>query len=191
MKTEIRLIALGSTRMVGKDTFFSILDDIKPHTFRRYAFADALKEYCSPLCRSIFNKPIHKLEPSEKELFRPILIETGKICRSIDIDYWVKKVVEQISRSENHFPSEHIKDDIPVITDLRFLNEYEYLKSIYGDSMVFVNIKRIGAPEPTYEEKIHAPQLDSLSNYNIVWDTDPSYDSLIPIVTEFYKKYFN
>jgi hypothetical protein len=189
MKREIKLIALGSTRMVGKDTFYTLLSRLYPDRFfTRYAFADQLKDYCNPLCRSIFNRSIHNLTPEEKEMFRPILIETGKICRSLDIDYWVKRTYEKMQRDSMEYPS---VPSIAVASDLRFTNEYVFLKNIYEDSMVYVDIERIGAPEPTEEEKKHSPELKKLADDRIIWPSDPTIDSLIPTVANFYNKYFN
>lgn len=182
---NIRCLVLGSSRMVGKDTFFSLLSK-HDKRFKRWAFADILKEYCEPLCAKAFNKSINELLPYEKELFRPVLIEVGRLFRSIDEDYWVKQVHLQINKilSEN-------SDTIPVITDGRFANEYNYFRRIYGDSVLFVNINRTDAPEPTEEEKKHIPELMRLMDDNISWKTDPSFSSLQPTVTNFYKKYFN
>ena len=81
-------------------------------------------------------------------------------------------------------------DVIYVLTDLRYVNEYHYFKKMYGESMLFVNIQRDGAPDPTDEEKIHGPEVAKLADEHIFWHTDPSIVTLRPIVAEFYKKYF-
>ena len=184
MKKEIKIIMLGSSRMVGKDTFFSLLSK-RDERFKRWAFADILKEYCEKLCSKAFGKSIYQLEPCEKELFRPVLIEVGRLFRSIDEDYWVKQVHMQIRNMTIANP-----DIIPVITDGRFCNEYNYFKEIYGDSTLFVNIDREGSPEPTDEEKKHIPELSKLMDVNISWKTDPSFESLHPIVDNFYNTHF-
>ena len=184
MNKEIKLIMLGSSRMTGKDTFFSLLSK-HDKRYQRWAFADVLKEYCEPICKNAFNKNVFQLTPTEKELFRPILIEVGRLFRAIDEDYWVKQVHRQIINRTSVKP-----DVIPVITDGRFENEYNYFRKIYGESALFINIERDGAPEPTEEEKKHIPELLKLMDANISWNTDPSFDSLQPIVSDFYNKHF-
>ncbi len=175
---------LGSSRMTGKDTFFSLLSK-HDSRFKRWAFADVLKEYCETLCREAFGKNVFQLEPSEKEMFRPILIEVGRLFRSIDEDYWVKQVHMQINNRTSVDPTV-----IPIITDGRFSNEYNYFRKIYGESALFINIERIGAPDPTDEEKRNIPELMKLMDKTISWNTDPTFDSLQPIVSDFYNKNF-
>ena len=181
---NIKCLVLGSSRMVGKDTFFSLLSK-HDERFKRWAFADVLKEYCEPLCKKAFNKCICQLEPNEKELFRPVLIEVGRLFRAIDEDYWVKEVHRQIKNMSDTNP-----DIIPVITDGRFPNEYRYFRGVYGDSMLSINISRHGAPEPTEEEKKQIPELMSMMDTSILWNTDSTTNSLLPIVSNFYNKHF-
>jgi hypothetical protein len=181
-----KFLALGTCRMVGKDTFFSLLNEIDPR-FKRMALADELKSKMSRFCYSVFGKTPERLTPEEKEMFRPLLIEAGRVARSVDVDFWCKQLMEQIVI--NKIANEY-QDSVYTLTDCRYPNEYQYFKKIYGDSMLFVNIERIGAPEPTEEEKVNSPELIKMADANIRWGTDPSLESLRPIVRKFYNQYF-
>ena len=181
-KNNIKVLGLGVNRMVGKDTFFSLLSEIDPR-FKRVAFADALKDSCEDLCKYFFDKGISQLTPSEKEIFRPILIESGRVGRTLDIDYWVKRAI----KTAETFPEE----SITVITDVRFENEYLYLKKIYGEKFFFVNLLREGAPEPTDEEKKNGPETAKHANMTFYWKTDPTRKLIKAEVQDFYKVYFS
>jgi len=177
--SNIKVIGLGCCKMVGKDTFFLLLKELNPD-FYRFAFADELKFGLSEFCFYLFGKQVIELTPTEKEIFRGVLIAGGKAGREINKDFWVNKVVNNIKCNSNF---------ISVITDVRYSSEYNRLKQEFGDSFIFVNIEREGAPEPTDEEKIHAPELKKLANVNILWETDLSFKTLRPIVKKFYLDY--
>lgn len=182
LKNNIKVLGLGVNRMVGKDTFFSLLNEIDPR-FKRVAFADALKDSCEDLCKYFFNKGISQLSPEEKEIFRPILIESGRVGRTLDVDYWVKKAV----KITETFSS----DSIAVITDVRFENEYLYLKKIYEERFFFINLLREGAPEPTDEEKKNGPETSKHADLTFYWKTDPTKNLIRHEVEDFYKIYFS
>ena len=180
---NIKVIALGSTRMVGKDTFYALLCNCSPK-FYRIAFADHLKYMINPLCRELFaHKIVNELSPSEKEIIRPVMISVGEAARKIDQDFWIKKAYQLISLNTDAY-------SIPVITDMRYLNEYNYFKNIYGDSFLFIDINRVGAPEPTAEEQIYAPPLKKVADVSLTWDTDPTMLTLQTHVNGIYEKYF-
>lgn len=182
---SLKLIALGACRQTGKDTFCQLLKELNPHV-SRVGLADQLKEFVAPISKRFFNKHPNELNLQNKELLRPSLIEIGKLARTLDIDFWCKEAYEKMYDIEQWHP-----DVVHCCTDLRYVNEYQYFKKIYGDSMMLVNIDRIGAPEPTQEEKIHGPQVKELADVCITWESDPSLNSLRPKVLEFYNTYFN
>lgn len=181
--SKIKFLALGVNKQVGKDTFCQLLREIKPD-FQRVALADRLKEKCEGICYSLFGKQIKDLNPEEKELFRPILIEVGRVARGINKDYWCDQLNDY--HGFGFIPG---VDDYYILTDLRYLNEFHYFKNIYGDSMLFVNIERDGAPPPTDEEKIHGPEVAKMADVTLKWHTDSTLASLRPIVQNFYNTY--
>ena len=179
-----KIILISGNRVVGKDTFFTLLQEINPN-FKRWAFADSLKIILEPVCLKLFNKSIKDLTPIEKELFRPIMLATGKTAREIDVNFWVKCVAEEIKLYMD------FQEIIPVICDNRYISETNYFKEIYGNSMLLINIDRIGAPEPTSEEKINGPKVKELADVLIEWKTDASLIEPRKTVSYFYDKYFN
>jgi hypothetical protein len=179
-KNKNKIIMVCGSRVAGKDTFFKLLSEISP-LYKRVAFADNVKKMTDYLCRKIFKVHIDELSSENKEKFRPIMIAVGMVARSVDPDFWVKKVESQI---ENIISSGFI----PVITDCRFMSEYVFFKEIYKDALVLIEVKRDGAPEPTEEEKLHGPELYSVADIHLHWPTNPDFTRIRPMVKEIYEK---
>lgn len=180
-KSKIKLIMLAGSRVSGKDTFYKILSEINPF-YKRIAFADNVKKITDYLSKKLFKLHINELNPEQKEMFRPILISVGMVGRNIDKDFWAKKVKKDIELCLN-------AGFVPVITDCRFVSEYEFYKKIYNDSLFLINITREGAPEPTEEEKIHGPEVAKIANYHLNWPTNQDFTLIRPMVREIYNKY--
>lgn len=85
---------------------------------RRYAFADELKRQLDPLLLLNLDISAFTEQAEEKKLIRPILLAWGQICRNIDPDHWVKGVAKKIK--------DFYKPHIAIISDVRYLNEFEY-----------------------------------------------------------------
>lgn len=179
----VKYLLLGGNRVVGKDTFYHLLSEIVSPV-KRIAFADPLKAMAEPVCHEIFGKPIGRLSSAEKEIFRPILLAIGKTARTVDIDFWVKKGLENLRSSS--------PQKLFVFSDVRYSNEYKFLKASLeeNDGEVFLLwVDRIGAPEPTSEELIHGPGLKKLANHVLQWGTDPSLELPRSHVKEIYEKF--
>lgn len=168
-----KIIGLYGNRGVGKDTLYHTIakewDKVKSNRiFYRRAFADKLKEGLNPIAQEMFGKNVDKLNPKQKEIFRPILIAYGCAWREIDPLHWVKIVDE----SMKHLIFDNLAKVI--ITDVRFPNEAIYFKKKYKDSFYLIGLDRKGAPEPTDEEKKHIEEMRRLCNIFIVMKNDPS-----------------
>lgn len=185
-KNKVKILCLGAKKQIGKDTLCQLLKEINPK-FKRVALADALKSKMSGFCYELFRKMPEQLDSQQKEMLRPLLIEAGRLARSVNINYWCEQLVEQIEIYDSTTAN---AESIYVITDMRYLNEFNYFKKIYGDSMIFINIERDGAPEPTTEEKNNAPELQKFADFNLNWHTDETLVSLRPIAREIYSKFF-
>ena len=115
------LIALSGKAGCGKSTIAKAL--VERFGFRRYGFADRLKEICCELFPEIMVKP--------KEEHRWLLQRFGtEWCRSVDGRVWVKYLIRRIRR-EGH--------GRVVVDDCRFRNEYEALMKA---GFVMVRIER-------------------------------------------------
>lgn len=172
----------------GKDTFYKLLRQYGthpvPYMFRRYAFADELKEACAPLIGKLFNWDTDKLTPEQKEIVRPIWIAVGEAARKTDPMHWMKIVDQYINWTNND-------NEIAVITDVRYYNEAKFFKDKYGDQFLLVQVHNETAGTPPPSELISFPALQKLVDVKIVWpDVKGDTPKLIRFVEDFTQIYF-
>ena len=150
-------IALYGYAQSGKDTFINLLNKLDPN-YRRFAFADELKmltrngtlDILKPYndeLEKLYNdiaisvlylnrlKTMHNIKtehevPVEKFIDkslaraqRNIWMAVGAYYRHHDINFWVKSAINRYNLLRKN--NKNIK---PVITDMRFRNEYELIK---------------------------------------------------------------
>lgn len=183
-----RYILISAAKQQGKDTFFNILNRLYPNKFRGYAYADKLKLDISHFIEKEFGIDVIHAVGQEKELVRPLLIAFGEVWREIDERHWIKETDDQIlidRRNEFAFTA--------VTKDNRYIDEILYFKEKYPDECVVLNIKRLGGPDATAEEKKSLPLIEPHIDYRIEWPTvgDDKLDELNNYVIDFYNKYFN
>lgn len=108
----MRIAVAGQIRS-GKDTFSSYL--INTYSFKKFYFAEGIEDVIKRYFPELWdenNKP--------RELYQKI----GQWFREIDPDVWIKCLDKKL---ESYFKyGENAK---VIVTDLRQLNEYNYLKS--------------------------------------------------------------
>lgn len=109
-------IAISGPLRSGKDTLAAALMN-QNKKYVRVAFADELKKIACELTRdNMFNE-------QTKIKHRPFLIALGQAMRQYDGLFWVRKAQPLIFELiQNH--------KLPIITDLRFKNEAEELRSM-------------------------------------------------------------
>ena len=161
------VLGIAGTRNAGKDTLFSHLKAIDPR-FQHHAFATTLKADLRQLIRSQFGIDPLTAEGKEKELIRPILVAYGCVWRDVDIDHWAKKVVEEIEWDQTMNPQSLIH----CVCDVRFVSEASLFRERFGSNFRLVNLTRIGAPDPTDEEKKHFQTVAAMADYSITWGND-------------------
>jgi len=155
MSLDYKIIGIGGNARSGKDTlgsyFVKILADqgIKAKT---YSFANELKKSVDDfLIREIGISALTEDE-GEKKIIRPFLVFWGTdIMRKINDNVWVEKIEPLMYDSH-----------VNIITDLRFINELNWIKEHKGLSVL---IKREGIEpaneyEKTNNEKI-SQEVDS------------------------------
>ncbi len=183
-----KIIGICGHLRAGKDTAANLLQSIDSRSFVRDAFANRLKRCLESLVGTEFGWNIFELTGEHKELVRPLMIEMGRIWRKIDINHWVKEV-------DNKYDLVNDKTGTTlIITDFRYLNEYLYFKSKYGNDFVLLEVVRTDATHKIPQEEIeNQPMLSRVADYKIEWDTvgDSEVDLLQPYINKFYKKYFN
>lgn len=134
------MIALTGPKGSGKDTVADIIQRQYAHRsyqVQRIAFADPIKK----VIQHIFDLNPHSLD--QYDLFkrsnltyqlpghlthvvegRHVVREIGMLMREYDVNQFTKYVSDQINSAT------HDKERISVVTDLRFENEYDMLRSI-------------------------------------------------------------
>jgi hypothetical protein len=129
------VIGLVGVARSGKDTLAGHLQNIFNEKYDRHfklmAFADVLKK----MCQKHFDLSIEQLWGNAKEIPdkkykkmgldeywtpREIMQEIGEFYRKIDYDFWVKTL------------SKNIVDEDVLITDVRYINEADFVRENKG-----------------------------------------------------------
>jgi hypothetical protein len=96
----------------GKDT---AAEALTARGYKRVAFADALKADCE----KIIGQPFTAMTPEQKEFWRPLLVEYGRLRRAQHPDFWVWQVESALKMVEPSTPV--------CITDVRYSNECRWI----------------------------------------------------------------
>jgi len=165
------LIGIVGKAQSGKDTVAALMKDmfLEQHSmnFELVAFADYLKE----LCTKYFNLTYEQVYGDKKEWYdvdrpkvdgscwnaREIMQFVGESVRSVDRNFWVKELNRRIKGYDN-----------VILTDVRHLNEFKYVKN--NDGYV-LNIQRENRKK--IETNTHISEV-SLDRYE-----SDSYDFVI------------
>ena len=123
------LIGLAGYAQVGKDTAAEALIE---QGFTRFAFADTLKREVNDMLRAVgFNVNFNEIE--DKKFWRDLLVFWARKMRSIDRDYWITQLYQNINlRNDN------LVDRGVVITDVRYMNEVEWVQE-QGGKVVWIH----------------------------------------------------
>lgn len=164
----LKLIAISGKRESGKTTLANFL---KEYGYQKVSLADPLKRMCMGLYNlqpeQVFGpfkeSPTH-YKRTDGTFYTPrdILIREGCLKRSIDPDFWTKKLAMEIMNAEDG-------GDKFVVDDIRFLNEISYLKKHFPGAR-FVRIERS-------EDAIGKAALDDLSETEL--DHYKEWDALL------------
>lgn len=170
-------ISIAGSATVGKDTFFTLLKThLNNRVVTRFAFADMLKIELDPMFKA-FGGTAFETDPIKKKLIRPILVAHGCSQRVLTNGrYWIDKiepfVKESIARGE-----------IAIITDCRFPNELEWIRTLKGKVIYLERIDLEGKVVPPYndEERAHDDLLRAGADITVSWPTTDIH-SLWPYV---------
>lgn len=173
----------------GKDTFYQQSSKIlsKAKCFR-YAFADALKEESDEFLKKHVGISAFTEDPEDKELIRPFLVTYGtELRRKLDPSCWISKVESMIEKNHNNSSENFI-----FITDVRFENEAQWVKSIGG---AIVNVTREGIKPANQDEHIQSALIAKYVDLHIMWPTykpgsmSQSHSLLFPVLKKNFRKY--
>ena len=165
MNNEIIIGLCGHARS-GKDTFCEIAKDFlseKKVAAARVAFADELKKDLDPLCRRHIGCSAFTNDPTHKALIRPLLVAYGtEVIRKIDDRWW-------IDRLEKKLPLYFVPKIIPIVTDVRYPNEMDWIQKQHNGICIYITRKGIGPANS--EEKKNNTILKKNADYRIIWPT--------------------
>jgi predicted ATPase len=156
----MKIIILIGEAGAGKDLFYQILKYSNLEV-KRYAFADEVKEDLI----THFGIPRKLLFGTKKYLYhktdylniREICQAYGMYVRSVNEDYWADIVCKKIKEGS-----------IAVITDCRFKNEINHIKTAYGAE----NVKTVRINRTTKKENLnHISELE-LKEYETDYTLD-------------------
>jgi phosphomevalonate kinase len=155
-----KIIIFSGKQYSGKDTTAKILLEELP-TFRRCAIGDIIKITYG----NAHNLTYEQIEQN-KAKYRSGLIELGNKGRSIDPDYWLKKILEE--------------DGNIIVTDVRVPHEYEIFKNA-GALTIRVEASRNTRSQRGVlvgEDDITEIGLDEIDDWDYIIQNDLDYENL-------------
>ena len=153
-----RIVGISGNARCGKDTAFLAIKEIfEENSIERVAFADALKEECLEFLQKHTGLSTFTSVDREKEMIRPFLVAYGtNIRRELDPNCWIKSIEGKIDKDKS--------TDLFVVTDTRYINEAEWIKSRGG---MLIHINRDGINPANKEEEFNSPKLASSADITI------------------------
>ena len=155
-----RIIIFSGKQYSGKDTVAKILLEQMPD-YRRFAMGDVIKlEYGKQ--KGLTYEEIEKNKP----IYRQDLIDLGNWGRSVDPDYWLKKIISQEGKI--------------IVTDVRVPHEYAIFKSA-GSIAIRIEASRevrSSRGELIGEGDITEVGLDNITDWDFVIENNSDYESL-------------
>lgn len=155
-----KIIIFSGKQYSGKDTVAKILLENMPD-YKRCAMGDIIKlVYGSQ--KGLSYEEIERNKP----IYRQDLIDLGNWGRSIDPDYWLKKIISQ----EGNI----------IVTDVRVLHEYEIFKAA-GAVAIRVEASRetrASRGQLVGENDVTEVGLDDVKDWNYVIENNSDYETL-------------
>ena len=164
--------AISGKSRSGKDT---IADYLTKYGFTKYSFAKPLKEMAIS-CFGCTSDEVYNTKPSN---VRNCLISLGKAGRDYDLNFWVNKCLSKIE-----------KDELAVISDLRYLNEAEILKK---NGFILIRVNRDVEDRRQYgisnTEDLSETELDNYDKFDYIIDNiGLTKKELFDIVDDIFEK---
>lgn len=173
------MIGISGYARSGKDTFGETLQrillkyGIKSKT---YALATQLKVDISFLTESDFGINAFTKNEEEKKIIRPLLVGYGEAWRNFNPDHWIEILDSNLEPRT-----------LPIITDIRYVNEADYVLENNG---FLLNLSR-SLEDGTFvqaannEEKLNAPKVKEKCSYDLCWGTTKDPQIIDEIVESF------
>ena len=169
---KLKFIGLSGHATVGKDLFFSLLDEAYPSV--RFSLGDILKAEVRQKLIDDTGIDILNCSQDQKQEARPLLVEYGTRKRKETNGRYFTDILTEIIN--NTFTL----SKIPVITDIRYC-EYEkdelfWIKEeldgvlVYIKKYKIINNEKIYIEAPNEDERRNNPILEKNADYIINWE---------------------
>lgn len=122
----------------------------------RFAFADALKRMADSYLQKTLGLSAWTKVTEEKKIIRPFLVGLGEACRNLDASFWIKKLEPTVKTAIEK------RVCMPIITDVRYKNEAEWVKSLGG---IIVYVERDGVGPANNEEARTVPEVAAMADF--------------------------
>ena len=168
MKLTNRFVGISAYAKSGKDTVCSLMNrrllelDYRPVKF---PFASELKTRIDKFLTKEIGISAFTRDKEEKDIIRPFLVLYGETARDLHLDYWAEMVKEKVTMFDEMYEKDGVTM-FPVITDVRYENEANMIKSL-GGKILHIERDGIVAPNPS-EEKNH-PIVKSMADIVLDW----------------------
>jgi len=170
---DLKIIGIAGVARVGKDTFAdNLIKYLSQYSIlsTKVAFADVLKQDLREFLLAKAHIDPYTSNEKDKKQLRPILVEYGKLMRSLTQgSHWINLLEEKIEKNAE-------SNIISVISDLRYSNEASWINK--NGNGVTIHLARIGVPPANEEEKQNDPITKSLCQYQINWKSADSASEL-------------
>lgn len=124
-----KIIGIAGNARSGKDTVGTLIKGVyekQGHKVALVSFAAALRDEINDFCLEKLGISSYTTDDEEKKIIRPLLVCWGtEIRRAIDDNYWIKALDQTMNDDETLY----------IITDLRFINEYDFIKGHSGTTL--------------------------------------------------------
>ena len=173
------IIGIAGPARSGKDTlcnqFLEIFQEMNIKA-KRSALADQLKLESKDFIFNTLGIDVFTEKTEEKNIIRPFLVTWGThVRRKLDPDIWIKKIQDSIE-----------ENSILIVPDIRFKNEFDWVKNNNGYMFFVDRINENGelVPDANQDEAENNMFLRESSDHSFVWCTTEDKKILISVAFE-------
>lgn len=173
------IIGISGPARSGKDTlcnqFLEIFQEIGIKA-KRSALADQLKLESKDFVFNTLGIDVFTENTEEKNIIRPFLVTWGThVRRKLDPNIWIKKIQESIE-----------ENSILIVPDIRFKNEFDWVKNNNGYMFFIDRINENGelVPDANQDEAENNTFLRENSDHSFIWTTTDDKKILISVAFE-------
>lgn len=173
------IIGIAGPARSGKDTlcnqFLEIFQEMGIKA-NRSALADQLKLECKDFIANTLGIDVFTDKTEEKNIIRPLLVTWGThVRRKLDPDIWIKKIQDSIE-----------ENSILIVPDIRFKNEFDWVKNNNGYMFFVDRINENGEliPDANQDEIENNAFLREKCDHSFVWSTTEDKNILISVASE-------